>query len=98
MGDKTRIDRDLLHNHLWSRSNRYHRITVNAKELAAFLDVAHNTGKYLLQELVESGRIVEVGRAVYNCKIYRVTDPDKWADGQAAAEEPAPARRQIVWG
>lgn len=70
------VDRPLLHQYLWSKSDRMNRIRLDQKCLASELGVNHYTMSRIVHELIEMGRIRRLAIGQGNARTYVVADPD----------------------
>lgn len=87
------LDRDALHRYLWERANPAGKIVIHQGELAEKLDVTRGTVVRVCREMVEAGRMKKVDSLERNVKMYQITNPKTWAEGNAAQKAP----RRIAW-
>lgn len=68
-----RVDRDMLHQHLWQTKDRYGYMTYQSKELAERLGISVYHMSRILSELQEQGKIQRIsgGRGLK----WKVIDP-----------------------
>ncbi len=76
MGRKKALDEDLLHRHLFDRTDSKQQITVNQQELCRQLLINKDTMYRTLKRMVDDGRIKIVAKGQYFKNVYYVTSPD----------------------
>jgi DNA-binding MarR family transcriptional regulator len=74
-----RIDRDALHRYLYRRSDRHHRLKVQAKDLAEELGVSYENFTTILRKMADDGRLRRISGAHNGPKVYLVTPPEDFA-------------------
>lgn len=74
---KDKIDRDLLHDYLFQKSDRHNMITISPTELADELGITIYSMSRILGEMRKAGRLKKVGSRteVVDPEIYVWTNP-----------------------
>jgi DNA-binding MarR family transcriptional regulator len=78
MGRGHPIDRDKLHEFFWKKSNRFGVLSINQKELAEKMNLAHETINRIIKKMVAEKRLTKMSSAKHNIHSYLVKDPAAW--------------------
>jgi DNA-binding MarR family transcriptional regulator len=70
-----RIDRDAVHRYLYRRTDRHHRLKLQAKDMAEELGVNYENFTMLLRKMADDGRLRRISGAPNQPKVYLVADP-----------------------
>lgn len=87
---RDKIDRDLLHEWLWKKSDHLNRISMSVTEIAAACGVTIYTMSHIFQEMRAAGRLRKTGRTYY------VVDPRIWVWVDPSPSPPAKVKR-VGW-
>jgi CTP-dependent riboflavin kinase len=79
------IDLHLLHIYLWKRTDSYDTIKVNQRQLAAKMDVAHETLSRNFKKMCDEGRMRRIRSSGHRINTYRVEEPDAWLERQSSS-------------
>lgn len=80
---RTRLDRNLLHEYFWKRSDRHGKIRVNQSELADALALDRTTLVRIMREFEITGRARKLSEGWRRESLYQVVDPSIWKDPSA---------------
>lgn len=78
MGRGHPIDRDKMHEFFWRKADRFGVLTINQKELAGKMNVAHETVNRVMKKMVEERRLTKMTAQKHNISSYLVKEPAAW--------------------
>lgn len=79
------IDLHMLHIYLWKRTDSYDTIKVNQRDLAAKMNVAHETLSRNFKKMVDDGRMRRIKSSGHRINTYLVVEPDEWLSRQSSS-------------
>lgn len=79
------IDLHMLHIYLWKRTDSYDTIKINQRELAAKMNVAHETLSRNFKKMCDDGRMRRIKSSGHRINTYLVVEPDEWLSRQSSS-------------